>query len=187
MGRPKIDLPISEGEWRNFQLSMKKANQRLRSMKPGQKEAVEYYTHGKTFSEAKPKTVGEYQTRLREVERFLAAEQTKRSGWEAIKKRAVESAGETLRDKRHYNLTDKELANIFREIDKKSQKQFYKILDIIQAKKHNTKAKGQKWNEDALQQAINQAVKSHMSAGEAIRFKTRAEGRLERASDKVRK
>lgn len=121
------------------------------------------------------------------MERFLAAESTTRRGWEKIKKTAVESAGRTLRKDRKYDLTDQELANIFKEVDKKSQRQLYKILDIVQAKKYDAEAKGKEFTNDALQQAINQAVVSHMSAADAIKRKTNAKKRKQKAAKDLRK
>ena len=175
----KIKMPISSEQWRELDTLTKRANQRLASMGEGQRAAVSHYQEEK-FSRAKPTSVAEYNRRMRDVERFLASEQTKRSGWKAIKKRAVEAAGETLRDRRKYDLTDDELANIFKEIEKKSAKNFYKVLDLIQAKKYDADAKDADFD---LQQAINQAVRSHMSAGEAIARKERARERAVKASD----
>ena len=186
MGK-RIQTPVTAQQMAELELKAKRANQRIASMIAGQREAVGRYIPEGGFSRKIPRTIQEYETRLRAVEDFLKGEQTKISGWKRIKKTAVENAGKTLRDKRRYELTDEELANIFREIDKKSQKQFYKVLDIIQAKKYDAEAKGKSFDNEALQQAVNQAVRSHMSAGEAIRFKTRAEGRRERSSEKLRK
>lgn len=185
MGK-RIQTPVTAQQMAELEKLAKRANQRLASMKEGQREAVGRYVSGK-FSRKIAKSMAEYEQRMREIERFLSSKQTTRSGWEEIKRTAVESAGQTLRDKRHYELTDQELANIFKEIDKKSQKQFYKVLDIVQAKKYDAEAKGKSFDNEALQQAVNQAVKSHMSAGEAIRYKTRAEGRKERSSGSLRK
>lgn len=179
--------PISRGEYNELDKLAKKANQRLASMKEGQKQAVEYWTKGEKFSRAVPKSRAEYNQRMRDVERFLAAESTTRRGWEKIKKTAVESAGRTLRTDRKYNLTDQELANIFKEVDKKSQRQLYKILDIVQAKKYDAEAQGKEFNNDALQQAINQAVASHMSAADAIKRKTNAKKRKQKAAKDLRK
>ena len=179
--------PISKEEYKALDTLAKRANQRLASMKEGQRQAVEYYTKGEKFSRAVPKSRGEYNQRLRDVERFLAAESTTRRGWEKIKKTAVESAGRTLRKDRKYDLSDQELANIFKEVDKKSQRQLYKILDIVQAKKYDVEAKGEDFSGDALQKAINQAVVSHMSAADAIKRKTNAKKRKERAAKDLRK
>lgn len=175
----KIKMPISAEQWRELDTLAKRANQRLASMGEGQRAAVSHYQEEK-FSRAKPTSIAEYNRRMRDVERFLASEQTTRSGWKAIKKRAVEATGETLRDRRKYDLTDDELANIFKEIEKKSAKNFYKVLDLIQAKKYDADAKDADFD---LQQAINQAVRSHMSAGEAIARKERARERAVKASD----
>lgn len=183
MGK-RINTPVSAEQIRELDTLAKRANQRLASMKPGQREAVSRYAPDSGFSRKIPRTMQEFEKRMEAVTDFLKGKQTTRSGWEEIKRTAVEHAGETLRDKRHYELTDEELANIFREIDKKSQKQFYKVLDIIQAKKYDAEAKDREFD---LQTAIDKAVRSHMSAGEAIRFKTRAEGRRERSSEKLRK
>lgn len=179
--------PITQAEYEELDLKAKRANQRLASMKEGQRQAVEYWTKGEKFSRAVPKTRGEYNQRLRDVERFLSARQTTRRGWEQIKRTAVESAGDTLRTDRKYDLTDQELANIFKEVDKKSQKQFYKILDIVQAKKYDAEAKGETFDNDALQLAINQAVASHMSAADAIKRKTSAKKRKQKAAKDLRK
>lgn len=179
--------PITKEQYQALDTLAKRANQRLASMKEGQRQAVEYYTRGEKFSRAVPKSKAEYNQRMRDVERFLSAKQTTRRGWEQIKKTAVESAGQTLRSDRKYDLTDQELANIFKEVEKKSQKQFYKILDIVQAKKYDAEAKGQTFDNDALQQAINQAVASHMSAADAIKRKTKAKNRKKKASKDVRK
>ena len=179
--------PISKEEYKALDALAKRANQRLASMKEGQRQAVEYYTKGEKFSRAVPKSRAEYNQRMRDVERFLSSKQTTRRGWEQIKKRAVESAGRTLRTDRKYNLTDQELANIFKEVDKKSQRQLYKILDIVQAKKYDAEAKGEAFNDDALQKAINQAVASHMSAADAIKRKTNAKKRKERSAKDLRK
>lgn len=179
--------PISRDEYNELDKLAKRANQRLASMKEGQRQAVEHYTKGEKFSRAVPKSRAEYNQRMRDVERFLSAKQTTRRGWDEIKKTAVESAGQTLRSERKYNLTDQELANIFKEVDKKSPKQFYKILDIVQAKKYDADAKGKTFDNDALQKAINQAVASHMSAADAIKRKKNAKKRKERKAKDLRK
>ena len=169
-----IKTPITREQFNELDKLAKKANQRLARMKEGQREAVSYYTHGEKFSRRIPRTKAEYNQRMRELERFINSEQTKRRGWERIKQTAVENAGKTLRGERKYDLSDEELANIFKEIDKKSQKQFYRILDIVQAKKYRAEANDADFD---LQKAIEQAVKSHMGAGEAIRQKMTARER----------
>ena len=176
MGK-RIESPITREEYNELDRLAKRANQRLASMKEGQREAVNYWTKGKTFSRTMPRSEAEYKQRLEEVKRFLEAKQTTRTGWEEIKRTAVENAGETLRSERKYDLTDKELANIFKEIDKKSQKQFYRILDLVQAKKYRAQAAGKDFNNEELQKAVNQAVRSHIGAGEAIKQKTAARNR----------
>lgn len=169
-----IKTPITREQYNELDRMAKQANQRLASMKEGQREAVSYYTGGKKFSRRIPRTKAEYNQRMRELERFINSEQTTRRGWERIKRTAVENAGKTLRGERKYNLSDDELANIFKEIEKKSQKQFYRILDIVQAKKYRAEANNADFD---LQKAIEQAVKSHMGAGEAIRQKMAARER----------
>lgn len=178
---------ISREEYKELDTLAKRANQRLASMKEGQREAVSYYTKGEKFSRALPQSRAEYQQRMRDVERFLSAKQTTRRGWEEIKRTAVQNAGDTLRRDRKYDLTDKELANIFKELDKKSQKQFYKVLDIVQAKKYDAQAKGVAFDNAALQRAVDQAVASHISAADAIKRKTNARKRKEKKAKDLRK
>lgn len=50
--------PISRGEYNELDKLAKKANQRLASMKEGQRQAVEYWTKGEKFSRAVPKSRG---------------------------------------------------------------------------------------------------------------------------------
>lgn len=176
----RIKMPISAEQWRELDTLAKRANQRLASASDAMKRALERFVPDGKFSRAKPTSVAEYNQRMRDVERFLSSEQTTVGGWKTIKKRAVEAAGETLRDRRKYDLTDDELANIFKEIEKKTPKNFYKVLDLIQAKKYDADAKNKNFD---LQQAINEAVRSHMSAGDAIARKERARERAVRASD----
>lgn len=171
---------ISKEEFAELDRLAKRANQRLASMKEGQREAVSYYMGGSKFSRKKPQSRAEFNQRMREVERFLNAKQTTRRGWEEIKRKAVENAGKTLRSERKYNLTDEELSNIFKEIDKKSQKQFYRILDIVQAKKYRAEADDVNFD---LEKAIGQALRSHIGAGEAIRQKTAARKKAIKANE----
>lgn len=176
----KTKMPISAEQWRELDTLTKRANQRLASATEGQRAALERFVSDGRFSRAEPKSVAEYNQRMRDVERFLASKQTTRRGWKEIKRNAVQAAGATLRDRRKYDLTDDELANIFKEVEKKSAKNFYKVLDLIQAKKYDADAKDADFD---LQQAINQAVRSHISAGEAIARKERARERAVKASD----
>ena len=164
----RIKTPISREEYNELDKLAKKANQRLASMKEGQREAVEYYTGGAKFSRKIPTSRAEYNQRMRALERFLDAEQTKRRGWEALKKLQVENAGKTLRKERKYTLTDDELSNILKELDKKSDKQFYTILDLVQAKKWRSEIKGKDF--DATK-AVKQAIASHIGAKKALREK----------------
>ena len=86
-----------------------------------------------------------------------------------------------------YTLSLGDIASEIVLIDINKQKVEGEVLDIVQAKKYDAEAKGKSFDNEALQQAVNQAVRSHMSAGEAIRYKTRAEGRRERSSRSLRK
>lgn len=175
----KIKMPITAEQWRELDTLAKRANQRLASMGEGQRAAVAHYQEEK-FSRAKPTSIAEYNKRMRDVERFLGSKQTTKRGWEEIKRNAIESAGDTLRDDRGYELDDDELANIFQEIDTKNKKRMYLILDLIQAKKYDAEAKGKDFD---LQAAINSAVKSHIGAGRAILQKERARERAISAAD----
>lgn len=175
MGR-RVDMPITSEQWADLDKKAKVANQRLASMKAGQREAVSYYRTEK-FSRARPTSVNEYERRLKEVEDFLGSKQTTRRGWDEIKKTAVRNANKTLTKRRKYDLTDEELSNIFREVETKNKKELYRILDIVQAKKSEKIMEGSKFTKDELQEAINTAFIEHITAGEAIREKTAARKR----------
>ena len=179
----RVKTPITREQFSELDKLAKRANQRIASMKEGQRQAVEYWTGGKTFSRKIPKTEAEYKKRMKEVIDFLNAKTTTRTGWEKVKKDAVESAGDTLRKERKYELTDEELSNIFREVDKKSQKQLYKVLDLVQADKYRAELAGRSFD---LDEAIKKAIRSHASAGDAIRRKMKNREKVQ-SSQKLRK
>lgn len=186
MARKRKDLPVPKEEWDAYIKKAKAANQRLASMMKGQKKAVEYYTHGEKFSRAIPETQQEFRRMNEKVERFLRSKQTTRTGWKEIKKKAVEHANKTLAKDRHYDFTDDELANILEEIETKEKKVFYQMLDMVQAKKEDTLMEGSKFTEKRLQDAINEAVEEHLTAGEAVRKKTAARKRAGIESKKAK-
>lgn len=175
----KIKMPISAEQWRELDTLTKRANQRFASMGEEQRRAVSHYQKEK-FSRAKPTSVAEYNKRMRDVERFLASKQTTKRGWAAIKKKAVKAAGKTLRKDRQYELTDDELANIFEEINTKSKKHMYTILDLVQAKKYDAERKEKDFD---VQKAVNSAVRAHMGAGAAIDKKEEARDRAVAAAE----
>lgn len=164
----RIKTPITREQFSELDKLAKRANQRIASMKEGQRQAVEYWTGGKTFSRKIPKTEAEYKKRMKEVIDFLNAKTTTRTGWEKVKKDAIQSAGETLRNERKYELTDEELSEIYKEIKYKTKKEMYLMLDLIQAEKYKAESAGRSFD---LQKAIAKALASHASAGEAIRRK----------------
>lgn len=171
--------PPTASELAELRKLEKRANKRISRMTPEMKEAIFEYRKGERFSIKNPASRGEYAARMAEVEKFLSSKITTKTGWKQLKKSALDRSVETLRMRRHYDLTDEEFANIFKEIKKKSALQFYKTLDIVQAKKYNAEAKGDIFDNKALEDAITSALKSHISFKEAIRKKTKARKRKE--------
>lgn len=176
----KTKMPISAEQWQRLDTLTKRANQRIASAYEGQKRALEYYVPEGKFSRAKPASVGEYNERMRRVERFLASKQTKRRGWNEIKKTAVKHAGETLRKERKYELTDDELADIFEEISRRKSKVFYKILDLVEARKYEAEAENTSFD---LKDAINEAFEAHVKAKEALQDRREQRKKVKSSKD----
>ena len=176
----KNKMPISDEQWRELDTLTKRANQRIASAYEGQRRALEYYVPEGKFSRAKPTSVGEYNDRMRRVERFLASKQTKRRGWNEIKKKAVKHAGQTLRKERKYELTDDELADIFEEISRRKSKVFYKILDLVEARKYEAMANDNSFD---LQDAIDDAFELHVTAKEALQYRREQRKKFKSSKD----
>ena len=188
MGRKKKkEKPLTIEELSTLKRLEQRANKRISRMTVEMKEAIYPFRKGERFSTAKPANRGEFANRMLEVEKFLSSRLTTKRGWKELKKSAFARTMETLNTTRKYDFTDKEMANILREIGSRNKKQLYRALDIVQAKKYNTEAKGIIFDNEALEKAIAQALKSHMSYDEAIQFKTRAKKRKKKSAEELRK
>lgn len=147
-------MALTQAMIKDFVNLARAANRRIERATPGQQaylqqKIAKYHIRARitperainVFSQAKPKTEAEYRTRLKELEKFMGAVTTKRTGWEAVKRAQVSGAGKTLRAQGS-NLTDEELATILQEIDEgHSSAEFYKALANVEIAKREAEQK----------------------------------------------
>lgn len=123
------------------------ANRRLERASEGQrayleKQIAKYHVRERganiVFKQGKAASEAEYRARMRELEKFMSARSSTIKGWREIKAANVSAAGETLREKQNYNITDDELAIILEEIDEgHKSKEFYSALANVEISKAN--------------------------------------------------
>lgn len=145
------------------------ANRRIERATEGQRKALEYYLRNYhtreresgmiVFQQGKAKTEAEYETRMKELQRFMGKPEeptiSRRSRWEELKKQNVQDAGETIRKSAKFNLTDEELTVILEETSAEhSTTEFYRALENVQIAKNEA---GSEWRptEEAIVEAVN--------------------------------
>lgn len=185
------------------------ANRRIERATPGQRQALEHYLKGyhtrerdngmRVFQQGKAKSISEYKQRMKELRKFMGTEEeptiSRRSEWEKVKKAAVEKAGETIRKKQGYNITDDELSNILQEAHLADSTEFYKALANVEISKNEA---GDFWNATrneiakalesrrTAQERAEALIRSRKKASELRRQKSRKISRLVREARKKR-
>ena len=148
------------------------ANRRIERATPGQRSALEHYTqgyatresakYGRVFKQGAAKTIREARQRLAELQRFTEAETTTRKGWEKLKRANVEKAGETIREALDLDISDEELAIIFKELGaNKNKREFYAVLNNVAAAKAD---KG----DDLTPAEVRKAMRERQSEQESV-------------------
>lgn len=139
-------MAISKEQQRELKNLARAANRRLERASEGQRASLEYNIkgyhvregkYGKAFSQAAAKTEREYKQRLAELEKFMGARTSTRRGWETLQESNISKATGTLSDM-GYDITEKELAVILKEVGGAKGGMFYKALENVQALKAET-------------------------------------------------
>lgn len=134
------------------------ANRRLERASAGQRRSLEYNikgyqtqttSRGMVFKQGKAKSAAEYRQRMAELNKFMGAKTTTRTGWEKLKSENVSKAQETL-GKMGFDITDTELEVILKEVGGKS-KDLYRALENVMAAKG---IKGEELSADEIREAI---------------------------------
>lgn len=175
-------MPLTQSMIKEFTNLARAANRRLERATSGQRSYLQskiskYHIRERkpgvtVFSQAKPKTMAEYHSRMNELRAFMGAATSTRRGWEAVKRAQVSSAGKTLRAGGS-NITDDELALILMEIGEgHSSAEFYKALDNVEISKRE---RGDKWTPSA--DTISDAINSRRSAQERAKLLIKLRGK----------
>lgn len=155
----------------------RRANRRLERASPGQRVALEYYVKGytggaKKFSAAaKGLSFEEVAFKLKNLDAFLGAATSTRRGWDEVKRRNIVKANATL-SKQGYTLTDEELAEIFIQVDEASNKDKYRAINLVQAKKLENPEES--LSKGDISQAIAQKATAQQALQKAIRARKKA-------------
>lgn len=150
---------ITKEQKQQIRLLTRRANRRIERATEGQRSALEYYVNKATgadkFSAAtKGLTAEQAAAKIRDIERFLASESSTRKGWDKIKNENVRKANETLKQQ-GYDLSNEELAEILEQVDTSSKKDFYKAINLVEAKKI-TEGEGWEGSPDEITAAITE-------------------------------
>ena len=159
-------MAVTAQQQRELAAIARRANRRIERASEGQREAFRYFIrnyHTRTrddgtivFTQGKAGSEAEYQSRMKELERFLEAESTTIKGWNRLKQQNVTRAGKTIRNQ-GFNLTDKELKVILQELPAKSSKAaFYKALENVEIYKDSRKNQ----TKEPTPEQIKKAMKS---------------------------
>ena len=157
---------------------VRRANRRIERATPGQRSSLEWYvnqvTGAKKFSAAVKGLTGEQAAaKIKTIQRFLSSDVTTRKGWDRIKRENVRKANQTLSEE-GYDLTDEELAEILEQIDTENKKEYYRAINLVEAKKIQ---EGESWegsSEEIIkaiaqkatyQQALTKALQARKNRG----------------------
>lgn len=130
---------ITKEQKQQIRTLTRRANRRIERATEGQRAALEYYVNKATGADkfsatTKGLSAEQAAAKIRDIERFLAGESSTRKGWDKIKEENVRKANETLRSQ-GYDLSNEELAEILEQVDTSSKKDFYKAINLVEAKK----------------------------------------------------
>lgn len=153
------------------------ANRRIERADAGQRAAIEAYQNRSAYSTGwsaergkfkagKATSVKEAVARLEQLGDFMASKTSTRRGWKQLKKSNVSKAAGTL-ENMGYDFTPRELETILKEADAKSRREFYKVLDTVQAYKDSGGGL------DNFVEAVRQAKATKLSESEALERRLR--------------
>lgn len=163
---------ITKEQKQQIRLMTRRANRRIERATEGQRSALEYYVNKATgadkFSAAtKGLTAEQAAAKIKTLERFLHGDSSTRAGWDRIKSENVRKANETLKTQ-GYDLTDEELAEVLEQVDTSSKKDFYKAINLVEAKKIES-GEGWEGSPDEITAAITEKITYQRALEKALK------------------
>lgn len=184
-------MAISKEQQRELKNLARAANRRLERASEGQRASLEfnikkYHTqkgkYGISFSQAAAKTEREYKQRMAELEKFMQAKTSTKRGWNALQESNIEKAVGTL-DQMGYDITEEELAVILRELKGLKGKDFYTVLENVEAAKYEKESSGEEFTEKDLKKELNTRREEYEATLKSM--KARIEREKKRAAENV--
>ena len=175
---------MTKAQQKAIRTLVRRANRRIERASAGQRSALEYFVQkavgkNKWSAATKGYTSEQANLLLSQLKKFLTAQSTTKRGWEytdfekgigrhtnqgwiAMKQANVSTAAGTL-STMGYDISEDELAEILKQIDAKDRSEFYRAVNLVQAKKEE---KGDKWKGSSKQ--IREALEEKATAQEAL-------------------
>ena len=165
------------------------ANRRFERASEGQRSALEYYigkkSGAKKFSAAtKGLTYEQAQAKIEKLQKFMAGKSTTKKGWAALKAANVAKANKAWK-KMGRELTDQELAEILMQVDTKSNEDYYRAVNLVQAEKDVAELTGDIWK--GTEKEISEAIAQKIEAEDALKYATALRKQVEESRAEVEK
>lgn len=166
-------MDITKGQIADIKKLVRAANRRLERASGGLesyiKSQIRTLTGGaeKFSASYKGFTTVQAQKKIEMLNKFLKNEVTKKSGFKQFKKEAISKSAAAL-EKKGYDLTDQELAEILDQIEAGSNEEFYRAINLVQAKKIE---EGRNWSPsaDKVAEILNQRIDFQDALAQALR------------------
>ena len=157
---------------RELALLTRRANRRLERASEGQRKYLEVFVKRMTgatkFSASHVGlTPTQIESKLQKMRRFLSHElTTTRTGWKYLTTEALSKTRQTWND-RGYDFTDEELAEILIQVDTSNNAEYYRVVNLVYARKHDKYDNIDNIPQDKYRQLVAEAVAQKVSAQEA--------------------
>lgn len=170
---------MTREQYKEIRRLTRAAQRRMERASEGQRRAMEYQvqkaTGSKKWSSAtKGFSYQQAQAQIEKLSRFMEAETTTIRGWRAIKTQQVSKAAQTLAERYSgFNLTDAELADIFKQVGDKSRQEKYKAINLVVASKAKQGELPGQLSSDEISKAIAEKVSYEAAYRRALRARKR--------------
>lgn len=170
---------MTREQYKEIRKLTRKAQRRMERATEGHRRAMEFSVQraigsNKWSSAVKGFSYQEAEQRINVLSEFLKSEYTKIKPWNALKQENVEKARKTLEDRYSgFNLTDEELADIFKQVSDKSRKDKYRAINLVIAAKAKQGELAPKLSSEEISKAISEKVSYEAAYRRALRARKR--------------
>ena len=170
---------MTREQYKEIRKLTRKAQRRMERATEGHRRAMEFSVQRaigstKWSSAVKGFSYQEAEQRISALSEFLKSEYTKIRPWNALKQENVEKARRTLEDRYSgFNLTDEELADIFKQVGDKQRSEKYRAINLVVAAKAKKGELVPKLSSEEISKAISEKVSYEAAYRRALRARKR--------------